>query len=95
MNDFSETDIGSLDLKNRAQIVRMTRRLLRADNVGILCTIDESGSPQARWMATMSLRIFPTYTPHLREESKSCPDPGEPGSPLGVFEPGFDPSSST
>jgi general stress protein 26 len=59
MNDFPETDIGSLDPKNRTQIVRMARWLLRADNVGMLCTIDGSGSPQARWMATMSFEDFP------------------------------------
>ena len=37
----------------------MARRLLRADNVGMFCTIDESGFPQARWMATMSFDDFP------------------------------------
>jgi hypothetical protein len=52
MDDFPETDIGSVDPKNRAQIVLMARRLLRADNVGMFCTIDESGSPQARCFHT-------------------------------------------
>ena len=59
MNDFPDTKIDSLDPKNRAQILSMARRLLRADNVGMFCTIDESGFPQARWMATMSFDDFP------------------------------------
>ena len=59
MDNFPETDIDSLDPKNREQIISMARRLLRADNVGMFCTIDENGSPQARWMATMSFEDFP------------------------------------
>ena len=59
MSTFPETEVNSLDPKNREQIISMARRLLRADNVGMLCTIDESGSPQARWMATMTFDDFP------------------------------------
>jgi general stress protein 26 len=59
MNQFPETDVGSLDPKNREQVIGMARRLLRTDNVGMLCTIDERGFPQARWMATMSFDDFP------------------------------------
>ena len=63
VNTFPETDVNSLDPKNREQLIRMARRLLRADNVGMLCTIDENGFPQARWMATMSFDDFPNlYT---------------------------------
>jgi general stress protein 26 len=58
-NDFPNTDVDSLDLTNREQIIRMARRLLRADNVGMFCTIDQSGFPQARWMATMTFDDFP------------------------------------
>ncbi len=39
MNDFPDTKIDSLDPKNREQIISMARRLLRADNVGMFCTI--------------------------------------------------------
>ena len=59
MDDFPDTDIDSLDPKNREQIISMARRLLRADNIGMFCTIDETGFPQARWMATMSFDDFP------------------------------------
>jgi general stress protein 26 len=59
MNDFPDTKIDSLDPKNRGQIISMARRLLRADDMGMFCTIDESGFPQARWMATMSFDDFP------------------------------------
>ena len=63
VNTFPETDVNSLDPKNREQLIRMARRLLRADNVGMFCTIDENGFPQARWMATMSFDDFPNlYT---------------------------------
>ena len=59
MKNFPDTDVASLDPRNRDQIISMARRLLRADNVGMFCTIDENGFPQARWMATMSFDDFP------------------------------------
>ncbi|HEY5704250.1 MAG TPA: pyridoxamine 5'-phosphate oxidase family protein [Terrimicrobiaceae bacterium] len=59
MNPFPDTDVNSLDPKNREQIINMARRLLKADNPGILCTVDQSGFPQSRWMATMSFDDFP------------------------------------
>ena len=59
MNNFPDTNVDSLDPRNRDEIISMARRLLRADNVGMFCTIDESGFPQARWMATMSFDDFP------------------------------------
>jgi general stress protein 26 len=59
MNNFPDTNVESLDPRNRDQMISMARRLLRADNVGMFCTIDESGFPQARWMATMSFDDFP------------------------------------
>jgi general stress protein 26 len=59
MNTFPETDVDSLDLKNRDQIIGMARQLLKGNNPGILSTIDQSGFPQSRWMATMSFDDFP------------------------------------
>jgi general stress protein 26 len=59
MNIFPQTDLNSLDPKDREEIVSTARRLLRGGNAGILSTIDESGSPQSRWMATMSFDDFP------------------------------------
>lgn len=59
MNIFPETDVDSLDPKNRDQITNMARELLRGDNPGILSTVDQSGFPQSRWMATMSFDDFP------------------------------------
>jgi general stress protein 26 len=59
MNTFPETDISSLDPKNRQQIISMVRELLRDGNPGILSTVDQSGFPQSRWMATMSFDDFP------------------------------------
>ena len=59
MNTFPETDISSLDPKNRQQIISMARELLKGGNPGILSTVDQSGFPQSRWMATMSFDDFP------------------------------------
>jgi general stress protein 26 len=59
MNTFPETDISSLDPKNRQQIISMARELLKGGNPGIFSTIDQSGFPQSRWMATMSFDDFP------------------------------------
>ena len=61
MNTFPKTDLNSLDPKSREEMVAFStaRRLLRGGNAGILSTIDESGSPQSRWMATMSFDDFP------------------------------------
>ena len=59
MNTFPETDVDSLDPKNRDQIIRMARELLQGGNPGILSTVDQSGFPQSRWMATMSFDDFP------------------------------------
>ena len=87
MNSFPETDVGSLDPKNREQIISMARRLLRTDNVGMLCTIDERGLPQARWMATMSFDDFPdlyTLTSVEQVEAKRT------DRSLGVFKSRFD-----
>jgi general stress protein 26 len=59
MNTFAETDVNSLDPKNREHLIRMARDLLKGNNPGILSTIDQSGFPQSRWMATMSFNDFP------------------------------------
>jgi general stress protein 26 len=59
MNIFSETDVDSLDLNKREQIISMAGQLLKGDNPGILSTVDQSGFPQSRWMATMSFHDFP------------------------------------
>ena len=59
MNTFPETDISSLDSKNRLQIISMVRELLKGGNPGILSTVDQRGFPQSRWMATMSFDDFP------------------------------------
>jgi general stress protein 26 len=59
MNAFPETDVDSLDPKNRDQIISMARELLRGGNPGIFSTIDQSGFPRSRWMATMSFDDFP------------------------------------
>ena len=59
MNTFPKTDLNSLDPKSREEIVSTARSLLTGGNAGILSTIDESGSPQSRWMATMSFDDFP------------------------------------
>ncbi|HEY5777711.1 MAG TPA: pyridoxamine 5'-phosphate oxidase family protein [Terrimicrobiaceae bacterium] len=62
MNTFPETDVSSLD-PNREQIISMVRQLLKGGNPGILSTVDQSGFPQSRWMATMSFDDFPNlYT---------------------------------
>jgi general stress protein 26 len=63
MNTFSQIDPDSLGPNDRAQVIRMARQLLRGNNPGVLSTVDESGSPQSRWMATMSFEDFPNlYT---------------------------------
>ena len=63
MNTFPETDANSLDPKNREQIISTVRQLLKGNNPGILSTVDQSGFPQSRWMATMSFDDFPNlYT---------------------------------
>ena len=59
MNTLSETDVNSLDPENRDQVISMARQLLRGNNPGILSTVDQSGFPQSRWMATMSFDDFP------------------------------------
>ena len=59
MNTFPQTDIDSLDLQNREQIIGMAKQLLQGGNPGILGTVDQSGFPQSRWMATMSFDDFP------------------------------------
>jgi general stress protein 26 len=63
MNTFPQTDVNSLDPKDRAQVISMARQLLKAGNPGVLSTVDQSGFPQSRWMATMSFDDFPNlYT---------------------------------
>jgi len=59
MNTFPETDANSLHPKNREGIISLTRELLQGGNPGILSTVDQSGFPQSRWMATMSFDNFP------------------------------------
>jgi general stress protein 26 len=59
MNTFPQTDINVLDPKEREQIIRTAKEVLRGGNAGILSTIDQSGTPQSRWMATMSFDDFP------------------------------------
>ena len=59
MNTLSETDVNSLDPENRDQVISMARQLLRGNNPGILSTVDQSGFPRSRWMATMSFDDFP------------------------------------
>jgi general stress protein 26 len=59
MNIFPETDVSSLDPKDRKQIISMARELLKGGNPGILSTVDQSGFPHSRWMATMSFDDFP------------------------------------
>jgi general stress protein 26 len=59
MNTFPETDVNSVDPKNREQLIRTARELLKGNNPGILSTVDQSGFPQSRWMATMSFDDFP------------------------------------
>ena len=59
MNNFPQTDVDSLDPNNRDQRISMARQLLKGGNPGILSTIDRSGFPQSRWMATMSFDDFP------------------------------------
>jgi len=59
MNAFPQTDVNSLDPKNREQLIRMATELLKGNNPGILSTIDQGGFPQSRWMATMSFDDFP------------------------------------
>ena len=59
MNIFPETDVDSLDPKNRRQIISMARELLQTGNPGIFCTVDQNEFPQSRWMATMSFDDFP------------------------------------
>jgi general stress protein 26 len=63
MNTYSQTDADSVDPNDRAQVIRMARQLLKGNNPGVLTTVDENGSPQSRWMATMSFEDFPNlYT---------------------------------
>lgn len=63
MDTFSQADANSLDPKSRAQVINMARQLLKSNNPGVLSTIDQSGFPQSRWMATMSFDDFPNlYT---------------------------------
>ena len=63
MNTFPETDVDSLDPKNRDQIIGMARELLQGGNPGTFSTVDQEGFPQSRWMATMSFDDFPNlYT---------------------------------
>jgi general stress protein 26 len=59
MNTFPETDVNSLDAKDQEQVINMVKQLLKGNNPGILSTVDQSGFPQSRWMATMSFDDFP------------------------------------
>jgi general stress protein 26 len=59
MSTHSQTDGDSVDPNDRAQVIRMARQLLKGNNPGVLTTVDENGSPQSRWMATMSFEDFP------------------------------------
>jgi general stress protein 26 len=59
MNTFPETDVNSLDAKDQEQVISMAKQLLKGNNPGILSTVDQSGFPQSRWMATMSFDDFP------------------------------------
>ncbi len=59
MNNFPETDVDALDTTSREQVISMARQLLKGNNPGILSTVDQSGFPQSRWMATMSFDDFP------------------------------------
>jgi general stress protein 26 len=70
MNTFPQIDLDSLDTNDRTQIIGLVRRLLKANNPGVLSTVDQSGFPQSRWMATMSFEDFPnvyTLTAALRD----------------------------
>jgi general stress protein 26 len=63
MSTLSQPDANSLDPRDRAQVIRAARQLLKGNNPGVLSTVDESGSPQSRWMATMAFEDFPNlYT---------------------------------
>jgi general stress protein 26 len=63
MNTFPQFDVDSLDPNDRTQVIDLVRRLLKSNNPGVLSTVDQSGFPQSRWMATMSFDDFPNlYT---------------------------------
>ena len=63
MNTLSQPDANFVDPSDRAQAISMARQLLKGNNPGVLSTVDESGSPQSRWMATTSFEDFPNlYT---------------------------------
>ena len=73
MNIFPETDVDSLDPKNRRQIIGMARELLQGGDPGIFCTVDQNGFPQSRWMATMSFDDFPDLYQRVSASSKAKP----------------------
>src|SRR5579871_649582 len=49
--------------KHAEYVVDLAKKLANGQRPGILATVDETGMPHLRWMATLSLQDFPTlYT---------------------------------
>jgi general stress protein 26 len=45
--------------KHAAHVVDLAKRLADGKRPGVLATVDETGRPHVRWMATLSLEEFP------------------------------------
>jgi Uncharacterized stress protein (general stress protein 26) len=90
MNTFPETDVDSLDPKNREQIISMARELLQGGNPGTFSTVDQEGFPQSRWMATMSFDDFPDLYTLTSATSRKVAQIQEHPIVIGCFQSGLE-----
>lgn len=61
MNTIPEFDGNSFDIEDAGDVLGMAKSLLDGMHPGILCTVDRSGTPQARWLSTLSFDEFPVF----------------------------------
>ena len=47
------------ETRHAAHVVDLAKRLANGKRPGVLATVDETGKPHLRWMATLSLEEFP------------------------------------
>src|SRR6218665_3559857 len=54
-------DIECVDVEDSDDLLGLVKDLVNGEHPGILCTIDRTGTPQARWMSTLDFKHFPVF----------------------------------
>ena len=61
MTITSSCDENSLTSEAKAKLLTEAKTLIDGTHPGVLCSADDNGTPQVRWMATFSFDEFPIF----------------------------------